>query len=253
MLPVLHLGPFTLPTAPVILIVVFFTLQEIGDRAAKRLKLPQGVVSNALLWTFGIGIIAARLGYVVRNLEAYLSEPLEIFALNFGTLDLTLGALFGFIAGVAYLQRKNINLRLFADAMAPAFALALAIYSFGNLLTGDAYGIPAANLPWGVFLWGEARHPTQIYELAAYLAIFAFLWWRAPRPFAGAPFLITVALLAGARLLLEPLHGDSVAWEAGLRLVQVVTLVIMTCALGLYALASHLTSEAPQAGAQLDS
>lgn len=235
MLPVIRLGSFTLPIAPLVLLAVFFTFQEVGDRAAKRLKLPEGVVSTALFWTFGVGLVAARLGYVARNLDAYLSDPLQIFGLNLGTLDLTTGVLFGLVAGVAYLQRKKISLRLFADALAPALALAMAVWSFGNLLTGDAYGIPAPNLPWAISLWGEMRHPVQVYELIAYLGIFWLMWTRAPRPFDGAHFLITVALLAGARLLLEPLRGDSVAWVAGLRVAQVIAFVVMTFALVLLA------------------
>ncbi len=239
MLPIIRLGPFTLPTAPVVLLAMFFTLQEVGDRAAKRLKLPEGVVSTALFWTFGVGLVAARLGYVARNVDAYLSDPLQIFGLNFGTLDLTTGALFGLVAGVAYLQRKKINVRLFADAMAPALAFALAVYSFGNLLTGDAYGIRAPNLPWAISLWGAMRHPTQVYELAAYLGIFAFVGFRAPRPFDGAHFLMTIALLAGVRVLFEPLRGDSVAWIAGLRSAQVIAFGVMTLALVLLAYGSR--------------
>lgn len=233
MLPVIRLGPVTLPTAPMVLIAVFFTLQELGDHAARRLKLPEGVVSTALFWTFGVGLGAARLGYVARNLDAYISDPLQILGLNFGTLDLTAGVLFGLVAGVAYLQRKKINMRLFADAMAPALALALAVYSFGNLLTGDAYGTLARDLPWAIELWGEQRHPVQVYEMLAYLAIFALLWFQTRQwnLFDGAPFLVVITLLAAARLMLEPLRGDSVAWVAGLRGAQVVAFVLMTVAL----------------------
>ncbi|MCC7165573.1 MAG: prolipoprotein diacylglyceryl transferase [Anaerolineae bacterium] len=237
MLPVLRLGPFTIPVAPLTWLAAFFVLQEVGDRAAKRLKLPDGVFSGALLWTLGIGAVAARLGYAARYLEAYLADPLQIITLNFGTLDLVTGAILGAAAGIAYLQRKKVSLPLFADALAPALAIALVVTSFGNLLTGDAFGVPAPNLPWAIFLWGEMRHPVQVYELVIYLAIFWFVWTRAPRPFEGAHFLITIALLAGARVLLEPLRGDSVAWLMGVRMAQGTALVVMTVALVLFALA----------------
>lgn len=239
MLPVLRLGPFTVPVAPLTWLAAFFVLQEIGERAAKRLNLPADVFSGALMWTIGVGIVAARLGYVARYLDAFIAEPLQIVALNFGTLDVMTGALFGVIAGIAYLQRKKVSLRLFADALSPALALAMAVLSFGNLLTGDAFGVPAQNLPWAIFLWGELRQPVQVYELAAYLAIFAFVWFRAPRPYDGAHFLITIALLAGVRVLLEPLRGDSVAWVMGLREAQVIALVLMSIALGIFMTIFH--------------
>ncbi len=236
MLPVLRLGPFTVPVAPLAWLAAFFVLQEIGERAAKRLKLTDDVFSGALTLTIGVGIIAARLGYVARYIDAFLAEPLQLVALNFGTLDLTTGALFGFIAAVAYLQRKKVSVRLFTDALAPALALGMAVLSFGNLLTGDAFGVPASNLPWAIFLWGEPRHPTQVYELIAYLVIFWFVWTRAPRPYNGAHFLITIALIASVRVLLEPLRGESVAWVMGLRGAQVVALVVMSMALLLFAI-----------------
>lgn len=243
MLPVLHLGPFTVPVAPLTWLAAFLVLQEVGERAAKRLKIPDQVFSGALMWTIGVGVIAARLGYVLRYSDAYLADPLQIIALNFGTLDLTTGALFGLVAGVVYLQRKKISLRLFADALAPALALAFAVISFGTLLTGDAYGIPAPNLPWAIFMWGELRHPVQVYELIAYVGIFAFIWFRAPRPFDGAHFLITLALLTAARLLLEPWRGDSVGWIMGLRLAQVINLAVMAGALVLFAIVANRTSQ----------
>lgn len=243
MLPVLHLGPFTVPVTPLTWLAAFLVLQEVGERAAKRLKISDQVFSGALMWTIGVGIIAARLGYVLRYLEVYLTDPLQIIALNFGTLDLMTGALFGLVAGVVYLQHKKVSLRLFADALAPALALAFAVISLGNLLTGDAYGIPAPNLPWAIFLWGELRHPTQVYELSAYLLTFWFIWIRAPRPFDGAHFLITFALLAGVRVLVEPWRGDSVAWVVGLRLAQVINLAVMAGALVLFAIVTTRTSQ----------
>lgn len=233
MIPVLHLGPLTLPVAPFALIIAFFALQESGDRASGRLGLPEGAVSSALLWALVAGVICARLGYVLRNLEAYSVAPLQIVAVNVGTLDATLGMLGGSIAVLMYVQRKQIALRTFADAIAPGLALALAIVSVGNILTGDAYGVPARGLPWAIDLWGEPRHPVQLYEAIAYAGIFAWVWKRAPRPFAGATFLITIALLAGARLLLEPLRGDSIAWFAGMRAAQVIALGLLTGALAL--------------------
>lgn len=245
MLPVVRLGPFTVPVAPLSLIAAFFVLQEIGERAAKRLKLPGDVFSGALMWTVIVGIIAARLGYTTRYLDAYIVDPLQIVALNFGTLDSTTGILFGFIAGIVYLQRKNISLRVYVDALAPALALAYAVISLGNLLTGDAYGVPAPNLPWAIFLWGEMRHPTQVYESALYLGIFALVWVRAPRPFDGAHFLITIALLAGVRVLLEPLRGDSVAWVGGLRVGQVLSLGVMSGALVLFAISFQNRVDSP--------
>jgi len=201
------------------------------------------LISNAAFLSVLVGIVGARLAYVAANFSSYQLDWRQIFAVNLGTLDVTAGALLGLLAGYAYLQRRNVKWSILADALAPALALALAVLSLGNLLTGDAYGAVARDptgtfsLPWAIFLWGEPRHPVQVYEMLAYLAIFAFLQFRAPRGqwFEGAHFWLAVALLAGARVMLEPFRGDSVAWVAGLRSMQVLTLVVMTAAAAMLA------------------
>lgn len=239
MMPVLHLGPLNIAAAPLALLVAFFVLQDVGDRAGKRLHLREGAVSSALLWGIGIGLVSARLGYVLRYLEAYANEPLQIFAVNTGTLDLTSGFIGGVLAGLMYIQRKQIDARTFADALAPGLVLALAILSLGNLLSGDAYGAIARNLPWAIALWGETRHPVQAYEMFAYAAIFAWLWWRAPRPFPGATFLFALGACALVRLLLEPLRGDSMLWTQGIRAAQVIALGVLVIASSLYVRGLH--------------
>lgn len=243
MLPVLRLGPFTLPVGPLALILAFYLALEIGNREGRHLGLRKDLISNAAFLSLLVGIVGARLAYVTANFSSYQLDWLHIFAVNLGTLDVTAGALVGLLAGYAYLQRRNVKWSALADALAPALALALAVLSFGNLLTGDAYGAVARDptgtfsLPWAVFLWGEPRHPVQVYEMLGDLAIFVFLQFRAPREqwFEGARFWLAVALLAGARVLLEPFRGDSVAWMFGLRSMQVLALIVMTAAAAMLA------------------
>ena len=237
MLPVLRLGPFTLPVGPLALILAFYLALEIGDREGRRLGLRKDLISNAAVLTLLVGIAAARLAYVAANFSSYQIDWLQIFAVNLGTLDMTAGALVGLIVGYIYLQRKNVKWSILADALAPSIAFALAVLTLGNLLTGDAYGAVARDLPWAIFLWGEPRPPVQVYEMLGNFAIFAFLQFRALRRqwFGGARFWLAVALLAGMRVLLEPFRGDSVAWIAGLRSMQVLALVAITPAAAMLA------------------
>ena len=68
------------------------------------------------------------------------------------------------------------------DIAAPALAIGLAIGRIGCQLAGDGdYGVPT-DLPWGMSYpdgavpTTERVHPTPIYEMVMYTAIFAFLW-----------------------------------------------------------------------------
>jgi phosphatidylglycerol:prolipoprotein diacylglycerol transferase len=105
--------------------------------------------------------------------------------------------------------------------------LALAITRLGAFLDGSGFGEPT-NLPWGVSLWDEIRHPVQLYESIALLAILAFLWRRRiGSPFSGYIFFWLVALYAGSRLFLEAFRADAPLMTGGIRLVQPIALVML--------------------------
>jgi prolipoprotein diacylglyceryltransferase len=100
-----------------------------------------------------------------------------------------------------------------------------------NLLSGDGYGSPL-QAPWAIHLWGEYRHPTQIYEIL--LAVGVFLIWKLTSTGADAPgrsFWRVVALLAAARIFTEAFHGDSALLPGGFRRPQVAGLVMLGVAM----------------------
>jgi phosphatidylglycerol:prolipoprotein diacylglycerol transferase len=80
-------------------------------------------------------------------------------------------------------------------------------------------------------LWGAARHPTQVYQLIAVIAI-GVIVLRSKRSFDGAWFGLFVALYSAARLFNEAFRGDSET-IGGLRTAQLVSLIGLLIALGL--------------------
>ena len=94
-----------------------------------------------------------------------------------------------------------------------------------------AFGAPA-ELPWSVVLWEQARHPSQVYEILAALAVLG-LWRlaRDRRPFDGLGFLLVAALSAAARVFLEAFRGDSASILGGLRAAQVGGLLVLALCL----------------------
>jgi phosphatidylglycerol:prolipoprotein diacylglycerol transferase len=136
---------------------------------------------------------------------------------------------------VIYALRYRLPAGGTLDAIAPGLALAMALERLGAFLDGRHFGEPT-SLPWGVFLWGEVRHPVQLYEMAALLLILAILWWQHRRESPGEPgtarfvghsFVLFVALTAGSRLWLEAFRADAPLMAGGLRAVQGVALAAM--------------------------
>jgi prolipoprotein diacylglyceryl transferase len=233
MLPYLRLGPFLLQTSGLALLLGVWVGLTLSEKEARRQKLQPDLVYNLVFYGLIAGLIGARLAYAARYLNAYLQNPLSLLALNPNTLSAIDGVLIGILAAFIYGHRKRLALRPALDALAPGLAVFMIFLGTSHLLNGDAYGAPS-TLPWSIFLWGEYRHPTQIYEIVAALVV---LWVVLRRPFgasgSGLNFLFVIALSAGARLFLEAFRGDSLIWPAGLRAAQVISLIVIILSLWL--------------------
>jgi phosphatidylglycerol:prolipoprotein diacylglycerol transferase len=230
MFPVIRFGSLTLQARGLILLVTFWVASDVAGRAAKRLGLRDDDVANLAFLGLMFGLIGARLGYVIQYWSIYRTDLGAIFALNFNTLSPVAGIIVGCVAAIGYARRKGIANRRLLDALTPGLIIFAAGLALADLASGDGYGAPAL-LPWSINLWGEPRHPTQLYDFLAVIGI-GFIVWRASRPFDGARFGLFVVLYAAVRLLLETFHGDS-ATIADIRVVQIWSLLALVLALWL--------------------
>jgi phosphatidylglycerol:prolipoprotein diacylglycerol transferase len=177
------------------------------------------------------GVIGARVGYVVQHLGSYLKDSSGVFSPNPATLALAPGLLVGAIAMLIAGQRKQLPLWRTLDALAPGLAVLGVAVGVAHLASGDAFGAPA-RLPWSVFLWEQARHPSQVYEIIGALSVLAIWRWnRVRHPFDGFSFLLVVALSAAVQVFLEAFRGDSWIIAGGLRGAQVVGLAVLALCL----------------------
>ena len=132
---------------------------------------------------------------------------------------------------VVYGGRKGLRLLTTLDALALGLAAFGVALGFSYLSSGDAFGAPT-SLPWAIELWGEARHPTQVYEILIALLSLGLLWqitkWKI---FPGFLFLSWLGTAATSRLLIEGFRGDSVIVLGSLRSAQVVSLVVLVLVL----------------------
>lgn len=231
MLPVLHIGPLALPSAPLALLLGVWAGAWLAERAAPRGQAE--AVSTLAMLMLAAGLVCARLAYAARFLAIYAADPLSLLSPNPASLDLWAGLAGAALGGLAYGWRRGLRLWPTLDALAPGLALLAVAVGLAHLASGDAFGAPA-NLPWSIWLWEAWRHPTQLYELIA--AGLVLVVWRLARgrsPFDGFGFLLVLALTAAARLLLEGFRGDSWLVLGGLRGAQLVALALLLAALAL--------------------
>lgn len=227
MLPYLRLGPFLLQTTGLALLLGIWVGSWLAEKEADRLKIKPELVNNLIFFGLVGGLVGARLAYAATYLNAYLANPLSLFAINTNTLSPFEGILIGLLVAFVYGQRKGLQLRPVLDALAPGLAVFMIFLGLAHLLNGDAYGAPA-NLPWAMYLWSAYRHPTQIYEmLLAVGVMFAVLHHPLKDQGRGLNFLLLVFLSAAAQVFLEAFRGDSLIWPGGFRAAQVIGLIVL--------------------------
>jgi prolipoprotein diacylglyceryltransferase len=192
-----------------------------------------------------IGLVAAvvggRLSYALANLPAFAASPASLVSLNLNLWDMPGGVILGLVGCIVYGLRQKINFWDLLDSLTPSFGVMMIAIGLANLASGSAFGEPA-RLPWSIFLWGEWRHPTQIYETvgAALILTLVLLRFRLadpvdlPHPGSGRLFLKFVVLSAGLRIFLEMFRGDGSLLFNQFRAAQVVAWMIL--AIGLYLL-----------------
>lgn len=235
MLPIIQLGPLSLPTYPLALLLAGWIALEVGARAARRLGLEGDHVYNAGLYGLVAGFVAARFGHVIAYWPAYRTQPLEIFGFNTRAFLFWPGIIGALVVIGWYIYRRRLPLATMLDAFAPGLLAGVAIAQVGALLDGRNLGAPA-NLPWTLNLWGVMRHPSQIYEaLAALVVLLAIgLLLRRPADRCVPAGMIAWTALLGyglSRWLLEPFRAESATVLGGLRTAQVLGLAAALVAL----------------------
>lgn len=209
--------------------VGFWIGYNIVAKMFKHEGAPESWLMILLLWTMLGTVVGARLGHVFFYEWDYYSQHLsEIPKVWQGGLA-SHGGTIGVILGVfcfSWFTSKRSPLWTF-DRLVVPIALVGALIRIGNLMNSEIYGHPT-DLPWGfIFVKGHEYpgipcHPTQLYEAAAYLALFVLLMWmywkknEEERP--GLIFGTFLAILFTARLLIEFVKNDQVGFEADMTL-----------------------------------
>ncbi len=213
----LRIGSFTLYSYGLLVALAFLTGLLVASRLARRAGLDPDRISSLGVYVAIAAIVGAKLLLLVSDFSYYTKRPREIFSL--ATLQaggVFYGGLLAALLIAAWMMRRwRLPAWRTADTFAPAIAVGHAIGRTGCFLAGCCWG-KATKLPWGVTFTdpvaretvgvplGVPLHPTQLYEAAAELVIFAVLLWRFRRPHAdGAIIGLYLLLYSLVRLGLE--------------------------------------------------
>jgi phosphatidylglycerol---prolipoprotein diacylglyceryl transferase len=235
MLPeICKIGPFTVYSYGLMLVLAFFTASFLCGQQAKKEGADPEQVFNLLFQVFIAGIIGCRVFYVLNNSAFYLQNPLEVIMLQHGGMA-WFGGLFGGAAwAVFFIRRHKMNLVKTLDLIAPFVALGQAIGRIGCLLNGCCYG---RESQFGLYFKSldKVLIPTQLYSSLLLLLIFFVLRRKQEtKHLPGEIFLGYLFFYSLKRFFIEFLRDDSPRTFSGMTLFQVLCLLLFFLSLGIF-------------------
>ena len=232
MFPTIRIGPLSLQAPGLMLLLSLWIGITLAEKSAKVYKVSAEKLSNLILIAMLAGIIGARITYIAQYPQAFTGNLLNLISLNPGLLDITGGIASAVISAFIYGQKKEMDAWKTLDALIPFFGMLTIGFATSNLASGDAFGAET-TLPWGIELWNATRHPTQVYTMIAALVTLNLLWppKQGTQPQAGIGFLTFIATTAGYTLFIEAFRGDSTLIFNGIRVGQVIALILLAIVL----------------------
>jgi phosphatidylglycerol:prolipoprotein diacylglycerol transferase len=253
---IVHLGPLEVTGYGLMLMVAFLMGGWLIARQLRESQLREDYAADIVAAAVIGGIIGAKLWYV-----ALTRDPGALFSRG--------GLVWygGFLGGAAAVMlngwRLRVPLRWTMQLAAPALAAAYALGRVGCFLVNDDYGRPT-TLPWGVKfpqglppstagnlhqLFGVpmppgidsstvmAVHPTQLYEVAAMLIVYAILWSLRRRGHPVGWLFGLYLILAGVeRFLVEIVRAKDDRFLGPFTLAQLASVVLVVIGLLLVSL-----------------
>lgn len=222
--PSFHIGvfpvhPFGLFVA-IGLVLGYFVALSLALRAGLAPRYLPGMVIIVVLGAF----VLARLGFVAQHPDATRGGALGILALWHGGLSLAGGLVGGVLLLLLYTWAHRLPFWPWADALAPAAALGLAVGMIGLPYGGEGWGQPTRG-PFFMRVAPSLR-PTNLINATRFQPIFAYeavlfgvlaavlvvLLWsrrRAARPHDGSVGLLFLSLAMLGYGGLRPLTLDA--------------------------------------------
>ena len=188
---------------------------------ARKIGITTDDVIDFALFTIPIGVIGARLYYVMTKLEDF-DTFWDVINIRSGGLAIYGGIIAGGLTVLTVCYFKKINFFAFADCVSPGVIIAQGVGRWGNFMNGEAFGDRVEDLfcRMGLqnqntaYTFGTSEmvyvHPTFLYESLWNIAGFllaAFLTKK--KKYDGQIFLIVFGWYGLGRMFIEGLRTDS--------------------------------------------
>lgn len=236
-----------------IIIAFGFTLAVIyGGRMAYKWKMSLDGMTDVLIWGTILGIICARIYYVIFEWDYYAAHPGEIIAIWNGGIAIYGGIIGALIGAAIGCKIGKIDFRNLLDLGALGLLIGQGIGRWGNFFNQEAFG---ANTDTALFrMWSvkirdtlimtqdslaakgmevdpsKPVHPTFLYESVWCLVLFLVLHYIVTkhRKFKGEIFILYGIFYGMERMVVEGMRTDSLyVGNTTIRVSQILSAVVM--------------------------
>ncbi|SYZ79336.1 prolipoprotein diacylglyceryl transferase [Trichococcus shcherbakoviae] len=244
-----QIGPLQVRWYGVIIGIAMYMAAWLSSREAEKRGIKEDTIADLTMWVIPVGLIGARLYYVLFELDYYLQNPSDILAIWEGGIAIYGGLIAGFFTVVWFSRKRETPLGLMLDVLAPSVLLAQAIGRWGNFMNQEAHGREVSrqfleNLALPEFLINQMEiggvyyHPTFLYEsLWSILGVAVLLLLRNREHVLrrGEVALSYVLWYSFGRFFIEGMRTDSLyLGGTGIRISQVVSLLLFVGAVILF-------------------
>ena len=237
--PIIDLGIISIHWYSILLFIAILIGSNLAIKEAKKHGFEEDFMVNLLFLGVIIGILGARIYYVIFNFNYYKDNLIEIFKVWNGGLAIHGGIIAGFITIATICYKKKVNLLKILDYLVVGLVIAQAIGRWGNFFNGEAHGaitslnyLESLHLPQfiidGMYINGSYYIPTFLYESIWCLIGFIIMIILRRKKFMKVGYLTSFYLVwyGVERFFVEGLRTDSLMFFS-LRIAQLVSLVMI--------------------------
>ena len=242
----LNLGIFQIKWYSFFIFLAMLTACLIIFKESKKKNVPDNYLTNLIFYGLIIGILGARLYYVIFNLDYYLNNPSQIFAIWNGGLAIHGGLISALIFLIIYSRKNKINILQMLDIIVVGVIIAQAIGRWGNFFNQEAYGniislqaLKNMHLPKfiidGMCISGSYREPTFLYEsICSLIGFILLLILRATKKLKTGQLTAIYLIWYGiVRFGIETLRSDSLMLGQ-IKVAQLVSLLFVISGIALF-------------------
>ena len=186
-----------------------------------------------------LGLIFARLYYVILDYKYFMKYPWEIIAIWNGGISIQGAIIGGIISGLLYAREHKISFLKLADLFSFGLVTGQIIGRWGNFFNSEAFGLPC-NLPWKLYIPYLSRpveykayqyfHPAFLYEsilnIIVLIIMFIMLTKIKERK-NGVIFFSYIIMYSVVRIFIESIRLDSVMSFGSVHIAHIMSVIFI--------------------------